>query len=119
MMINMMQTVIKNSVTELVNALAVHLQFTPLEENLDTTELDVNLELSRVEDVPQLPLFIVDVVLKQTHLDLDPSRKLARETFQSLMQLWVQYLTGVKSLIGDSIYHPFTKFSLYKIAFFQ
>lgn len=112
MMINMMQTVIKNSVLELSNALYLHLQFTPPEELLTTTELDVTLETPRPEEVPQLPLFIVDVVLEPTYLTLDPSRTITKDIFKQVMNLWEEYLTGVKSLIGDNIYHPFTKYAI-------
>lgn len=109
MMINMMQTLIKNSVSELVYILYVHLQFTPPDEALTTTELDVTLEPPRPEDVPELPLFIVDVVLEPTELALDPSRKITKDIFKQVMNLWEEYLTGVKSLIGDNTYQPFTK----------
>lgn len=117
MMINMMQTVIKNSVSELASVLYVHMQFTPPKEALASTELDVTIEPPRPEGVPELPLFIVDVVLKPTALALDPSRTITKNIFKQVMNLWEEYLTGVRSLIGDDTYQPFTKYVNSKLYF--
>lgn len=107
-----MQTVIKNSVTELIQLLHLHLQCIPPEESLASTELDVTLETTRPEGVPELPLFIVDVVLKPTDLSLDPSREITKNIFKQTIDLWEEALTSIRSLIGDNIYHPFTKYNI-------
>lgn len=112
MMISMMHTVMTNSVNEILVALHTHLKLIPDDEKLESKELDVTLEPSRPEDAPQLPLFIVDIVLEPTLLGLDPSRQIMRKIFKQILDLWEDDLTAVKSLIGDSIYKPFTKYAL-------
>lgn len=109
MMINMMQTVMRNSIVDLVNALHDHLIFIPSEEKLTSTELDVTLEEPRPEEAPQLPFFIVDIALQPTELSLDPSEQVIKTIFRQIINLWEEDLTDVKSLIGDSMYSPFTK----------
>lgn len=109
MMINMLQTILKNSVTEMVDLLHRHLQFIPSEEQLTSSELDVVLESPRPEDAPQLPLFIVDLILEPTNLSLDPSRIIIKQIFKQVMTLWEDALTSVNSLVGDQLYQDFTK----------
>lgn len=107
-----MQTVIRNSTKEIVEALYTHLQFVPEEEKLSSTELDVTLLPDpRPEEAPQLPLFIIDIVLSPEELSLDPSREVTKRIFKQVMDLWEDDLTAVRSLISDNIYQPFTKYA--------
>lgn len=110
MIIDMMHTLIINSTREIVDCLSTHLQFTPAEEKLASSEVDVTLEDPRPEGAPQLPLFIVDVILEPSNLSLDPSRKITKDIFRQVVELWDDDLTAIKSLIGDSTYQPFTKY---------
>lgn len=115
MMINMMQTVITNSTNDIVDGLHAHLLHVPPEEKLCSTELDVTLEDARPEGAPQTPFFLVDVVLEPTELSLDPSRKVTKDIFRQVVNLWEDDLTAVRSLIGDNIYNPFTKYFTVKL----
>lgn len=116
-MINMMQTVITNSTNDIVNGLYAHLLHVPPEEKLCSTELDVTLEDARPEDAPQTPFLLVDVVLEPAQLSLDPSRTVTKDIFRQVVNLWEDDLTAVRSLIGDNIYNPFTKYLYRKIIY--
>lgn len=57
----------------------------------------------------QMPFFTVDVLLIPEALLLDPSHEVTTFIFRQVMDLWEDDVKGIQLLIGDQIYHPFTK----------
>ncbi|XP_023013028.2 dynein heavy chain at 16F isoform X2 [Leptinotarsa decemlineata] len=105
--INMLHQLIINSINELNGIFEMHTQFLPTESQLNLAD-KMQIDIKRPDEYPELPLFIVYIVLKETSLVLDPSLKVTCDIFQQIIDLWEEYAISVKSYVADPFYSVFT-----------
>ncbi|RZC39366.1 dynein heavy chain 6, axonemal, partial [Asbolus verrucosus] len=108
LMINLMHNLISLSTTELKNILENHFKFLPSQSYIETVDLHSVIEEPRPENAPQLPLFIVNVILDSEKLSLDPSLQVTLDIFNQIMDLWREHCKTIKSFVADEVYRPFT-----------
>jgi hypothetical protein len=54
-------------------------------------------------------MFVVDVLISPEELALDPSEQVFFNAFNQLMNQWDEAVTGVKALLPDPFFSPFTE----------
>ncbi|XP_050294811.1 dynein axonemal heavy chain 6 [Anthonomus grandis grandis] len=108
MSINMLHQLMINSINELNILFENHTKYLPGQELLETTELDKILEQPREKDDPQLPLFVVNVILEPDIVKLDPTVEVAKYIFRQIIELWEGHCIGVKPFVADPLYSIFT-----------
>lgn len=113
MRIVLLHQLIYNSTSELLSIFQKHIGFLPTTEALESTEVDVKLEADRPENIPELPLFPIDVLVDTEQVKLDPSFQITTDMFTQIVDLWEEYMRTMRSFVSDAVYKPFTKYSRY------
>ncbi|EEZ99537.1 Dynein heavy chain, cytoplasmic-like Protein [Tribolium castaneum] len=108
LMIDLMHNLITRSTRDLNAILEKHVQFLPSKEKIEAATITEILEEPRPEEAPQLPLFIIDVVLNAKKLSLDPSLRVTLNIFNQVMDLWQEHCKKIKSFTADEMYRIFT-----------
>ncbi|XP_017780151.1 PREDICTED: dynein heavy chain 6, axonemal [Nicrophorus vespilloides] len=108
LMVDMLHKLIVNSTQELIHALQIHYNFLPTDEEMMAMDKD-DIDLTRPDDCIQLPLFIVDVLIKPGELYLNPSLQVTLNIFNQIQTLWEDTVGNVKPFIPDKLFMPFTQ----------
>ena len=57
----------------------------------------------------QLPMFNVDVLINAEEIVLEPSEQAFLYSFNKLMDLWDEAVTGIKPYLPDPLFNSFTE----------
>ena len=57
----------------------------------------------------QLPMFNVDVLFNAEEIVLEPSQQVFLCSFNKLMDLWDEAITGIKPFLPDPLFSSFTE----------
>ncbi|XP_069668946.1 dynein axonemal heavy chain 6 isoform X3 [Periplaneta americana] len=109
MMLHLFHVLSRNSLEDMVMAFRTHFYYLPSDSRLKSIETYEKLEDPRPPDAPQLPMFIVDVLINPEELSLDPCEQVFLDIFNQIMDLWDEAITGLKPLVPDPFFKPFTE----------
>ncbi|XP_068083916.1 dynein axonemal heavy chain 6 [Anabrus simplex] len=107
MMEHVLHSIILNSLTELENIMRIHFEFLPSEDLLHGEETNAVLETPRPAGSPQSPFFILDLWINAEALTFDPSEDVFVDIFTMLLDLWHDYVVGIKPFLSDPFFDPF------------
>ncbi|CAG2054542.1 unnamed protein product [Timema podura] len=106
-MLNMLHILMRNSLIEFTSVLESHFRCLPGDSTLTTIEINITLEEPRPDNAPQLPLFLVDVLIRGDALCLDPCQEVFMNAIVQLMDLWEETVMNVTTFLPDPFFNPF------------
>ncbi|XP_031781103.1 dynein heavy chain 6, axonemal isoform X1 [Nasonia vitripennis] len=107
----MMQTLLRNTYTELLEVLEDHTMYLPPATEYENANVDYTLQCKRPSNHRiQHPYFVVDVLIKpENGIVLDPSEDIFWHVLNTLQSMWEESLQQINPLLSDEIFHPFTR----------
>ncbi|KAF5272727.1 hypothetical protein FQA39_LY07754 [Lamprigera yunnana] len=108
LIIDTLHKIVSTSFCDLLDILHKHVKFTPNEELLESFEIDKILEPPRPEGPLELPLFIVNIHIDAKCVSLEPSHITTKNIFNQILDLWVDSVKNLQSLISDDAFDCFS-----------
>ncbi|XP_047115990.1 dynein axonemal heavy chain 6 [Schistocerca piceifrons] len=109
MMVGMLHVLVVRSLLDLDKTLQMHLHFLPNDEALNSLATDVNIAPQRPSSIPQLPLFIINLLIDEHTLLLDPPERAYIESLSQLMDFWEETVININTFLPDPYFKPFTE----------
>nr|CAD7400728.1 unnamed protein product [Timema cristinae] len=109
-MLNMLHILMRNSLIEFTSVLESHFRCLPGDSTLMTIEINTTLEEPRPDNAPQLPLFLVDVLIHGDALCLEPCQEVLINAIVQLMDLWEETVMNVTTFLPDPFFNPFCEY---------
>ncbi|XP_049813740.1 dynein axonemal heavy chain 6 [Schistocerca nitens] len=109
MMVGMLHVLVVRSLLDLDKTLQMHLHFLPNDEALNSLATDVNIAPQRPSSIPQLPLFIINLLIDEHTLLLDPPERAYIESLSQLMDFWEETVININTFLPDPYFRPFTE----------
>lgn len=109
MTITFLHIMLHKSMAQLSSIFQLHDEVGPTWDQLATDALDEEIESPRPSNKPQIPLFLGELVLKPTCVEVDPPHYVVKHILHQLIDLIESAINKIPRFQSDSTYNQFTE----------
>ncbi|KAF7987651.1 hypothetical protein HCN44_003514 [Aphidius gifuensis] len=109
--VNMMHDLLEKTYIQFFKVLKIHTDFLSVDEEMDCTLVNTEIENSRPTDSPyKEPYFLVDMIISADGvITIDPLENVFNFVMSTIQTIWTETIIKIKPLLTDSHFQCFTK----------